>query len=256
MSWLTTVRRFAREQKISDRQVRQLEAFGWVGEVDTSTGDEGTFEALEAWSDSFQYLAAEEIGSALKDEVDVAQAKLFGRRVQGVLEFMDALRGRSAWVRILRVALSHRLPEVLDVSHPPADKPPRALRVRAIADYYFSLTAVEYHRLESMTEGREPVSVAHMVNEMEWREVELGLWESTLEGLTEEGPFRASLLRLMCADIVREPVIGVKPAPEVRLWWIRWPRWEPQQRYPVDSFYIRSQISSSLRNGMTPSIYW
>ena len=141
----------------------------------------GEFEALEVAS-----LGRAEAPALVEDltvEVDAAQAAMFGRRFRAVDEVLAGLDHPEA--RVLRLGLHRRLDGML------AAPRPRALRVRALADFYYSQAGRLMHALRP---GHFP-TVAELIPDLCWHEVGAGVWHAHLEAVTTEGPVHANLLR-------------------------------------------------------------
>jgi len=193
---LAIIRQWVCDQGLAGTDLRVLDAFGWTGEANEPESDGcSSFEELEQRSMVSEVGLEAKIAKALSGEVDAEQAAMFGRRVSGVLGFVATLRHDSSWSRVLRVALCRRVLQILDVSFPPTHKPPRALRVRAVADYYFSLAAVEHHRLKRIREGLATQTLQAVVEGAQWNSGAGYRW-ATLQAELEEGPFRATDLEM------------------------------------------------------------
>ena len=129
------------------------------------------------------------IAPRLMDEVDVEQARMFQRRFEATLLLLEALPLAAA--RLLRVGLHRRMIEIL------ADVGPRALRVRACTDFFYSQGAVLHHarpELPSPWELPRP-----------WTEVSEGVRHARVVGRTNVGPVHLNLLQvrdrpLACLD--------------------------------------------------------
>jgi len=100
-------------------------------------------------------------------EVDADQARMFGRRFRAVDQTLADLAPGEA--RVLRVGLRQRLEEIL------AGPGPRALRVRALADFYGSHAGV----LAWRGRGGE---LAALLDPVPWRPVAPGVRHARLDG--------------------------------------------------------------------------
>ncbi len=131
------------------------------------------------------------IAGVLVEEIDRGQAELFARRTRAVDELLAALATREAQgdrhARVLRVGLRQRLAGVL------AAAGPRAPRVRALADFYYSHACRHVHRLSG---GDRLPPLAAAIAALRWRELAPGLAHATLDGAFAEGPTHVSLLRV------------------------------------------------------------
>lgn len=192
MGWLHVVQGWAREHDVRSECLQQIRAFGWPGEEQEIAGAE-PFSVLEKRSHQDGEHLIFTVSHRLVPEVNVSQAQLFGRRVDGVRQLLHGLAEESDTGRVLLVAFVQRILQVLDVRNPPMDKPPRALRVRAVTDYFYSLGAVNVHRSRRVRKGVQAVSLEHMVTQTQWRHVDDGFTWTTLEGDVENGPFRATV---------------------------------------------------------------
>ena len=105
-----------------------LAAFG--RQAPPSSGDDPVH-----WSARVGAQLSDAIACVLSEEVDAAQAAIFARRVESVRHLLDDLK-----LSHLRVALEARVVEMLHAD------PPRALRVRAAADFYYSQAARIHHQ--------------------------------------------------------------------------------------------------------------
>ena len=76
-------------------------------------------------------------------------------------------------------------------------KSPRALRVRAVADYFYSLGAAEVHRQRRKHDGPSAISLSTLIEQATWTKQMSGLHWTTLEGMLDNGPFRATI---SCVD--------------------------------------------------------
>ncbi len=189
---------FAARRGLPASAAAALAAFGGPA----GPGPTPRFEALEAALEVRVQQRADAIVAALDGEVDRAQAELFARRFLAVAARLAALSARSDEARLLAVGLERRAEELL------AGPAPRALRVRALADFYYSRAAVLYHRLERERSGREPETLEGLVAGARWRAVAPGIWHAEVAGELALGPAHVNLLRiapgaaaLRCADL-------------------------------------------------------
>ena len=125
------------------------------------------------------------IADLLAGEIDRAQAELFARRTAAVDELLAGTADRPA--RALRVGLRERLLGIF------AAEGPRAPRVRALADFYYSHACRHLHR-RTHGEGLPPLSSA--LRSLQWIALQDGLARATIDGLFAEGPTHVSLLRV------------------------------------------------------------
>jgi len=143
----------------------------------------------DALAEARAHLASlrEHIERTLIAEVDADQAALFARRVDQVHQWLDHVaEAEPDGARALQLGLLARAWQVL------AEPPPRALRVRAVADFYYSQGGLRAARarpdrasspsVDALLSGAAPTLVAP------------GVRRATVEALTQDGPFRASWL--------------------------------------------------------------
>ena len=155
--WKRACRDFGVREGVDEVWLRRLDAFGRPEELGTDrlpVGEAGAFEAVEETVVGKAMGLAEQVPDRLKAEVDAHQAELFARRLVSVQRLLDGLAPVSATARILRVGMNERVDQILGVTRPSGSRPPRALRLRAVVDYYFSLAAVLHH---AQRRGREGV---------------------------------------------------------------------------------------------------
>lgn len=160
-----------------DPILRRLDAFGRPDDDPFGGADFGTLEAAARAGVGDTGAA---IRSGLREEVDADQAAMFARRHAAVAAMLDALPDPRA--RVLRVGLWRRVHDVL------AAAPPRALRVRAVVDFYYSQAAVVKHQ-----QAGGP-TLTERVAGLRWRAVAPGVRHARLEGPTDEGPVHVNLL--------------------------------------------------------------
>lgn len=187
-TWLQCCRAFGEREGVAHALLEVLAAFR---SPDPRGGPppppeavfEGSFEQLEA-----RVLARDpfaEVEGALSGEVDGEQARMFGRRLASVDGALA--RGGDASSRVLRVGLRVRLAGMLDSSRAGA----RALRMRALADFYYSQLGRHLHLRRA---GGGP-SLARLVEGLSWRSVVPGLSYAQLRGPSAQGPVHINLLR-------------------------------------------------------------
>jgi hypothetical protein len=134
-----------------------------------------------------------QVDPALAEDVDPEQAALFGRRVAGVDRALAEL-GDDPGARLLRVGLRQRLRGIL------AGPRPRAVRVRALADFYAS--QLGWVRWRGPGAGPSPSpSVTEQVAALTWSELAAGLEHGRIAGPSASGPVHIELLRVDPAQI-------------------------------------------------------
>jgi len=107
---------------------------------------------------------------------------MFARRFQGLADILGGMNLPEA--RLLAVGLAVRLDGIL---RGPA---PRAVRVRACVDFYYSQAAVVHHR---RADGAP--TAAERVRRATWRPIGPGLVHARVTGVTDQGPIVVNLLR-------------------------------------------------------------
>lgn len=180
-SWRDACARFAADHCIDPGLLSLLVAFGRETDDPRAGWD---FVRLEAAAGSDRRRLSAEIVSVLSQEIDRGQAQLFARRFVSVTGLLDRLAAQDPAGRILRVGLWQRVWDVLAAS------PPRALRVRAVVDFYCSQAAVLAHQKQGGP------TLAERVEDLSWSEVAPGVGHALLTGPTAVGPVHVNLLRV------------------------------------------------------------
>ncbi len=177
------LQRLATERGLPDRVSTILAAFGppdgpgMAAAVDLESVEE------EARVDADAVLAA------LDGEVDHDQAAMFARRAAQVFALLGRLaEAGSDEARVYRVGLARRLLEVC------AAPGPRALRVRALADFYGSQAALLRHR--ARLAGTAVQKLEALVAAASWREVAPGVSHAHIASDCDLGPIHCNLLRV------------------------------------------------------------
>jgi hypothetical protein len=109
---------------------------------------------------------------------------MFGRRIAAVDARLSSAVDPAA--RLLRVGFRVRLGGIL------AGPSPRALRMRALADFYYSQLGLLLHR-GSRGKGR---SLTDLAGGLRWTTVTAGVEHATLDGTALVGPIHANILRV------------------------------------------------------------
>lgn len=170
--WVTHLMDAARERGWTNEQTPIFRAFDRDDrDIGTSSLAE-TRRALDAPIDVLHTLVP---------EVDAGQAAMFERRLTSVLGLCQTLGHDGI---LLETYLRGRLREIL------AGAPPRALRVRALADFVYSQAARFLHA------DRPKRSYAEHVAGAEWRTVGEGVRHTRLEGAGPVGPLFVNLLEV------------------------------------------------------------
>jgi len=186
-TWLDVCVAFARAHEVPAELVEALDAFitphprGGPPPAPEPRFD-ADFDALER--EVQPAFGVDGLTERLSGEIGGAQPGVFARRVAAVSEMLRALGTPAA--RVLRVGLLVRLQGILDAP------PPRLPRVRALADYYYSLAA----RLKHPRWSENDQHLDDMVAAMQWRIVDRGVEHACLDGLADEMPVHVNLLRI------------------------------------------------------------
>lgn len=199
-TWIDACKRFAAEQAIHGSAVEALDAFAAAAprsgaptpEEEPCTGSFADLERLDpTWSDGLE---------AQLTDVDDAQAAMFARRLRSVDAGLGALGSPEA--RMLRPWLRRR---TAGIRHAP---PPRGIRIRALADFAYTLLA----RARLRAAGITGPPLAEHVRTAAWRTVAPGLRHAVLDGASDAGPLHVGLLE---ADPrrVRLSVADLRPRP-------------------------------------------
>lgn len=206
--WLQACFDFARARGIEASYVDALHAFAYPNPRGGPPPPPeprwaSDFEQLEA-ALCGEPLAAAGLRDALigdlSQEVDPAQAQIFARRIAAVEEQLIALGDATG--RLLRVGLRQRLAGIR------AAPRPRALRVRALADFYYSFAGRWLH---ARTGTSSAPTLAEAVASVSWTEPFAGVESAVLDGVTRGGPVHANLLRLAPGS-VRARVVDCREA--------------------------------------------
>ena len=153
-----------------------------------------SLHAVDAWAVGAEPTLRSGIAQGLQGEVDTDQIHMFARRTHAVAVLLQKLGFRTLWMGLLA-----RTAEVL---HGP---PPRALRVRAVADFYYSQGARLHH-----TATTAPRTMAALVATTTWTDVHPGIAHGRLVGAGPAGPVHINVLRadsprLQCVDLRDDP---------------------------------------------------
>ena len=187
ISWIDVCGRFGRTQGVASWVLEDLAAFaspfprGGPPAAPEPTW-QGTFEGLEAaWPAP---LATAVVADWLATEADGEQPRMFARRM-GAVEGILAELGSPA-ARILRVGLRARLDRIRTQPRP------RLKRVRALADFYYSLAA----RLRHPEWSADPRGLDALLEDLTLRRVCDGVEHGVLDGLALGMPVHVNLLRI------------------------------------------------------------
>lgn len=190
MSWQQACARHVAAGDLDPGCLTVLEAFGRTA----LAGPAGDFDRVEAALLADATTLPERLVAACATEVDAPQAAMFGRRFSAVLETLGRLAAGEA--RVLRVGLLQRMAEVV------VGPGPRALRVRAVADFYASQAGALQWR------GRGG-SLDGLLAGLVWQDVAPGVRHGLLAGLGDAGPLHVNLLAIQ-PDQVRLQVVDLR----------------------------------------------
>ncbi|MCB9762149.1 MAG: phosphodiester glycosidase family protein [Alphaproteobacteria bacterium] len=175
--WQRACARFVDAEGLDPGVLPLLDAFGGPARVEPTRA----FAELEAGAAALLDLDAR-IARRLTEEVDGPQAAMFARRLRAVHARLGVLAAARPEARVLRVGLLQRAAEILDAPKP------RALRIRALADFYYSHAALLQHGAGPPLE--EAVAAAR------WREVGPGVAHARITGPSDFGPLHVNALRV------------------------------------------------------------
>lgn len=159
------------------------------------TGPIRPFEDLEREALDAQAKLSKSIAASLPS-IDVKQATMFERRFAAVCGVLGDMTGQEA--RVMFVGLMGRMSEVLKAP------PPRALRVRAICDFYYSHCARIHHRGSTL-------SLKDAAQKMPWTQVAPGVRHGHIGENTKLGPIHVNILRLSPGARIRSVVCRERP---------------------------------------------
>jgi hypothetical protein len=200
-TWLDCCEAFARREGIATDFLAILHAFDrpWPRggpAVPNEQSFAGSFDDFET-----QLLADEPwplVTETLTGEVDANQAAMMARRARAVDTLLSSMKGAKA--RLLRVGMRHRLKCMLEGSAP------RVLRIRALADFYYSHGGRVAHQKDS----RRAPSLSGHVTTMTWDETSPGIQFGRIAGPSTLGPLHINILKIDLAQ-VRLSVVDCRP---------------------------------------------
>jgi hypothetical protein len=179
--------KFAEEEGLEERWLGILEAFD--DEDDPAAPGDGTFGGLEDAQSAALDALPGDITRSLVGEVDAEQAAMFSRRVQAVIALLCRQADAHPAARLLRSGLAARAGGIM------AAPAPRALRVRSLADFYYSAAAVLHHKERLASTGAAPRPLRELVEAAPWRKVSPGLFHRRIVGDGPQGPVHINALR-------------------------------------------------------------
>lgn len=178
--WVERCAAFAAGSPEAQAVLPALEAFG------AGVPREGAppFAALDAAARDGVEARSLAIVEAAAREVDRPQAEMFARRFRAVAALLGRLAQTRPAARVLRVGLDRRLGEIL------VDPRPRALRVRAAVDFYYSQAAVLHYA------GAGGASLGDLAGAATWRTLRAGVRHGVVQGRGVRGPVHVNVLRV------------------------------------------------------------
>ncbi len=183
-NWLTVVKHYASERGIDPTFVQILNAFH------PKTGDTFTAKNFENLREQVQDILGnlpQEIVATLHGEIDKPQAQLFSRRFESVVELLTKQAKDFVEAGLLRVGLIVRTHQILNAPEP------RALRVRAVADFYYTQAAIIHHRPKDPNQVKDHQT---LIDEASWTPLGEGASWKRVDGLTSLGPIHVNVLKL------------------------------------------------------------
>ena len=182
--WVELCRQYAQSKNISLDCIQVLEAFG----ANKSDGPSAQhFTELQEHCHQLLAKLAENIVATLDGEIDKDQAELFARRFQSVIELLEKQAITFHEATLLKTGLIIRTDQILNAQEP------RALRVRAVVDFYYTQAAIIHHRPEDPAEVFDHQT---LIDQASWHEVGDGAFWKKVEGLASLGPIHVNVLKL------------------------------------------------------------
>lgn len=186
LTWIDACRLLAATEQVDEDAIDALDAFrGPMPRGGEPPPPErvhnGAFESFERSLESPRLLA---VADDLAHEVDEKQARMFQRRLTAVDNALAELGDATG--RVLRVGLRHRAGEIMTAARP------RALRIRALADFYYSAAA----RVQQRRRGVVGRPIEALVVDARFEEVAPGVDYAGIEGETPSGPQHVNVLRI------------------------------------------------------------
>ena len=188
--WRTICHHYAQNQSQLIPWLSVLEAFG---EAECPRGQRlypEDFGFIDIFAQSVGEVTSLHISivEAVSTEVDVPQAQMFARRFVSVIDILQQLAPNEPVAKMLLIGLVHRLQEILQANRD------LALRVRAVVDFYYSQTAVLFHRTNQPKIGFP--SLQNLLSVAKWRLVDEGIFYAHIKGNTDQGPVNINVLRI------------------------------------------------------------
>lgn len=182
--WMDLCHEHAQGNQIPDSCVQVLHAFGGKTEQHPRASD---FAQLQVYTSELLGELPENIVKNLHGEIDKEQAHLFARRFQSVIELLEKQALTFEEAVLLKIGLIIRTDQIL---HAPK---PRALRVRAVVDFYYTQAAIIHHRPEDTS-----LVCNHqtLIDQTPWQDLGGGASWKKVEGLTSLGPIHVNVLKL------------------------------------------------------------
>lgn len=186
-SWLQLCREFTDAEAIAPQWLECVFSFHHTAGVSSLRAT--TFESIEERLNTQRTDLPKRIHDSLIQEVDEPQSAMFIRRLETVLQRLDDLSQTLPAARLLRVGLLARIDEIVEG----IAGLPRALRVRAAVDFFYSQSALLHHR--QSPEGQQAISGSQLAEAVEWTPIHPKISQGTFRGHTLQGPQRIHLIR-------------------------------------------------------------
>jgi exopolysaccharide biosynthesis protein len=182
--WIELCKRHAHEEQLSDVCIQVLRAFGSSATQEPSAPN---FQQLQENCATQLDLLPGRIVATLDGEIDKDQAQLFSRRFQSVIELLEKQAAMFQEAVLLKTGLIIRTHQILNAPGP------RALRVRAVVDFYYTQAAIIHHRPEdpSLVQNYQT-----LIDQTPWQDLGNGASWKKVEGLTQFGPIHVNVLKL------------------------------------------------------------
>lgn len=188
-NWMNLCRKHAQENQIPESCIQVLQAFSGETKHHPRVSD---FAQLQDHTRKLLSQLPQNIERSLTGEIDKDQAQLFARRFQSVIELLDKQALTFQEAVLLKIGLVVRTNQILQAPKP------RALRVRAVVDFYYTQAAIIHHRPEDASRVFDHQT---LIDQTPWQELGHGASWKKVEGLTSLGPIHVNVLKLIRSKI-------------------------------------------------------
>jgi hypothetical protein len=186
-TWFELCQEFSEQESIEPRWVECLQSFAITSGHDPLHCT--SFESLEDLLSRIWGTLPRRIETEICTEVDAPQAALFVRRMKTVVSVLERQAAAHSTGRLLLAGLLSRLLEIVEGTA----GLPRALRVRAAVDFFYSQAALMHHcsrvpqdKIRPWSRGTEDIEFKTLRNHIE---------HGCIVAQTALGPQRINLLR-------------------------------------------------------------